>query len=92
MFYKIKKNSVSNYPNPTINNTVLCMLNETDTEENAVYWIPFQISLNECIDKTETEINDMIRAEGERLFSLPEYQVIYQSIEAGVNITAPEIL
>lgn len=92
MFYKIKKNSVSNYPVPVINAVVLCFLNEEDTEDKTVYWIPFQHSLECCLDKTKEEIDQMIREEGERLFNLEENQVIFQAIEKGVEITAPEIL
>lgn len=94
MEYSVKKNTVSNYPNPQINCNVLCFLTEEDKvdEQNAVYWIPFSINLTDCIGKTQEEIDQMILTNGDRLFNASEMQVIYQAIELGVNVNAPEIL
>lgn len=94
MVSNIKKNSVSNYPTPAVNCSVLCFLKEEDKadEQKAVYWISFQIPLQECIGLSPEQIDDKIKAEGERLFNLPEYQTIFQAIELGVNIQAPATL
>ena len=94
MFYSVKKNSVSTFPTPVINCNVLCFLKEEDKadESKAVYWIPFQISLTDCIGKTQEEIDSMIKTKGEELFNAPEMQPIYQAIDIGININTPEIL
>lgn len=94
MFYKIKKNSISNYPTPTINAAVLCFISEEDfTDENkAVYWIPFTKNLEDLIGKTSAEIDDMLKAEGEELFNKPENQTIFSAIELGLTINTPEII
>lgn len=94
MFYDIKKNSISNYPSPMVNCTVNCFLHETDKldETKAVYWIPYQINLSDCIGLTPEQIDNKIRTQGEALFSSPDYQTIFQAIELGTNVNAPEVL
>lgn len=94
MLYNIKKNSVSNFPTPCINCNVVCFLTEVEMqdEQNAVYWLPFQIPLNECIGMTPEGIDDKIMAKGNELFNRPEMQVIFDSIELGRNVIAPEVI
>jgi len=90
MVYEIKKNSISNYPNPTINCNVLCFLNDTDKadESKAVYWIPFQISLVECQAKkmTAEQIQTYIEQQGKEKFEAPEMQQIFSAIELGASL------
>jgi hypothetical protein len=90
MLYKIIKNAISNYPSPMIACNVSCYLTEeAKTNDNACYWIPFQVSLTECIDKTQEQIDEMIKVKGEELFNAPEMKVIYQAIEVGAGISTP---
>jgi hypothetical protein len=94
MVFNVKKNSVTTYPNPQINCNVQCFLTEEDKtdDQKAVYWIPFQVPLTECIGKTQDEINQMLLDKGAELFNAPDMQPIYQAIEFGININAPETL
>lgn len=94
MFYNIKKNSVSTYPSPQVNCVVQCFLSEADmTDDNkAVYWIPFQVSLQECIGLTSEQIDAKIKTQGEALFNAPEMVTIFNAIEAGENIQTPKVI
>lgn len=91
MVYKIKNNGISNYPNPTINCSVECFLQDADKtdETKAVYWIPFQISLVECIEKkmSQEQIEAYIEQQGKERFNAPEMQAIYSAIELGASLT-----
>lgn len=90
MFYKTVKKSVSNYPNPEINCSVECFLKEEDMadETKAVYWIPFQINLVECMEKkmSSTQIDDYIQQTGKQRFEAPEMQQIFSAIEFGASL------
>lgn len=90
MFYKIKNNGISNYPNPTINCSVECFLKEEDKadETKVVYWIPFQISLVECQAKkmTAEQIQAYIEQKGQEMFNAPEMQSIFAAIEFGASL------
>lgn len=90
MFYKTVKKSISNYPNPQINCSVECFLKEEDMtdESKAVYWIPFQVSLIECMEKklTSIQIEDYIQQVGKEKFDAPEMQPVLQAIEFGASL------
>lgn len=90
MVFKIKKNGISNYPNPTINCSVLCFLADADRtdESKVVYWIPFQISLVECMEKkmTPEQIAVYIEQQGKQKFEAPEMQPIFSAIELGASL------
>lgn len=90
MFYKTVKKSISNYPNPTINCSVLCFLADADKtdESKVVYWIPFQISLVECMEKkmNPEQIQTYIEQQGKQKFEAPEMQPIFSAIELGASL------
>lgn len=90
MVYKIKNNGISNYPNPTINCSVECFLEDADKtdESKAVYWIPFQISLVECTAKelTADQIQQYIEQQGKQKFNDPGMQQIFAGIELGASL------
>lgn len=90
MVYTIKRNSISNYPNPQINCNVLCFLKQEDAadESKAVYWIPFQISLVECTEKkmTAEQIQTYIEQQGKEKFEASEMQTILQAVEFGASL------
>lgn len=90
MVYTIKKKSISNYPNPTINCTDLCFLKQEDTtdEIKAVYWIPFQVDLVDCQRKgmTADQIESYIEQIGKEKFEAPEMQSIFAAIELGATL------
>lgn len=88
MIYEIKKNSISNYPTPVINCTVLCYLTEEDKadENKAVYWIPYQVQLQGCLGMSKDEINQRIITTGEELFHSEQYQAMFQAIELGATL------
>jgi hypothetical protein len=93
MLFEIVKNSVSNYPSPMINCTVNCFLNETEkANNNPCYWIPFNVSLTECIGLSQEAINQIIIERGTALYNAPEMEPIFQAIELGVNVSAPEVV
>lgn len=94
MFYNIKKNSVSNFPNVTVNCNVLCFLNEADKqdESKACYWISYQIQLSECIGMTPQQIDEKVKEKGEELFNRPEMKLIFDAIELGQNVISPEFI
>jgi hypothetical protein len=94
MFYRIKKNAVSNYPVPKVGCSVLLFLKEEDgvDEQKAVYWMPFEVNLSECLAMTPQEIDEMIKVKGDELFNKPENQTLYASIELGATLTAPEVI
>jgi hypothetical protein len=88
MYKKIVKNSVSNYPVPTLNASVLIFLNEVDAEDsnNAVYWIPIHINLVDNKDKTPEEIDILLNELTEAEYSKPEMQDIFSAIELGASL------
>lgn len=92
MFYKVLKNSVSNYPNQTINCTVDVYKDEDTEAENAVYWVPFTIDLKECLkyNLTKEQIEKNIKNKGDELYNLESTQFDLQAIELGFTINAPE--
>lgn len=94
MKHKVKKVSVSYYPNPQINCVVLLFLNGADTavEENAIYSVPMPVALNELNGLTTEEKNSELLTRGLELFQSSSVQAICADIEANQDLITPELL
>lgn len=91
MLFKTIKREISNYPFPKLPCQVCCYLTQEKKDaEDACFWIGFDFPLTDLVGKTDEEINAMVKAEADRLIADPENQAIFEAIEFGVSIVAPE--
>lgn len=94
MQYRIKKTSVSYYPNPVLNCNLLLFLDNADItqEGQEVYSFPMPIQLSELSGKTTEEKDQYVIDRGVELFNSEQVQIVCTEIEANLDIITPELL